>query len=108
MTAVRFHEGAEQEIFTELGYLELRRKGLGRQFVREVRHAAGLIAQFPKSGEEIQPGIRRRLLRKFRYSLMYALEPEGVLILAVAHHSRRPGYWSERLGGGEPQDQERE
>jgi toxin ParE1/3/4 len=96
---VRFHEAAEEELSTELGYLELRRKGLGRHFLNEVRHAVGLVAQFPESAEEIQAGIRRRVLRKFRYSLMYALEPECVLILAVAHHSRRPEYWSDRHAG---------
>jgi len=99
VTLVRFHEAPEEEVSTELGYLELRQRGLGRRFLTEVRHAVALVAQFPMSGEEIQPGVRRRALRKFRYSLMYALEPEGVLILAVAQHSRRPQYWTDRIQG---------
>ena len=46
-----------------------------------------------KLAAEILPDIRKRVLRKFHYSLIYTIEKNRVLILAVAHHSRRPGYW---------------
>jgi plasmid stabilization system protein ParE len=98
---VRYHEAAEVELLNEVGYLELRRKGLGRRFLSEVERALGLIAQFPQSAEEIRPGIRKRVLRKFRYALTYSLEKEEILILAVAHTSRRPGYWFDRIGAPE-------
>ncbi len=55
------------------------------------------MAQFPESAAEIMPGIRGRILRKFHYSLIYTIERDGLLILAVAHHSRRPGYWVGRV-----------
>ena len=97
MTAPRYHEAAEEELLHEVGYLEVRAKGLGRQFLQEVRRAERTIGQFPESGEVILQGIRKQVLRKFRYSLIYSLEAEGPLILAVAHHSRRPGYWTRRI-----------
>lgn len=97
MTPVRYHEAAEEELLNEIGYLELRAHGLGRRFFAEVRRAERLIAEFPESAEEIRPGIRKRLLRKFRYSLIYSVEQDGVLILAVAHQSRRPEYWVGRV-----------
>ncbi len=105
MTPVRYHQAAEDELLNEIGYLELRSVGLGRRFFTEVRRAERLIAQFPESTEEILPGIRKAVLRKFRFSLIYSIEKEGVLILAVAHHSRRPGYWVHRAtrAEGEPQ-----
>jgi plasmid stabilization system protein ParE len=81
----------------EIGYLELRANGLGRRFFAEVRRAEDLIAQFPESAAEIVPGIRTRILRKFHYSLIYTIESDTLLILAVAHHSRRPGYWLSRV-----------
>lgn len=81
----------------EIGYLELRAHGLGRRFFAEVRRAERLIAQFPESAKEIQPGIRKRLLRTFRHSLIYSVEQDGLLILAVAHQSRRPEYWIGRV-----------
>lgn len=99
MTPIRYHEAAEDELLNEIGYLELRANGLGRRFFEEIRRSEKLISQFPESAEEIRPGIRKRVLRKFRYSLIYSIEEEGVLILAVAHHSRRPGYWLGRISG---------
>ena len=101
MTPVRYHEAAEEELLHEIGYLELRAEGLGRRFFAEVWRAEKLISQFPDSAEEIRPGIRRCILRKFQYSLIYSNEKDGLLILAVAHHSRRPSYWIGRVSSGE-------
>lgn len=103
MKTVRYHEAADDELLTEIGYLEARRPGLGRRFFEEVKRAETLIAQFPEAGEEVRPGIRKRLLRTFRYSLIYSVEAEGPLILAIAHHSRRPGYWSKRVATRGPE-----
>lgn len=101
MTPVNYHEAAEEELLHEIGYLELRAGGLGRRFFAEVQRAEKMISQFPESAEEIRPGIRKRPLRKFRYSLIYSIDNESALILAVAHHSRRPSYWVGRTVGGE-------
>ena len=98
MRPVRYHEAAEAELLDEIGYLELRAKGLGRRFFAEVRRTEKLIAQFPDSGEEIRPGIRKSMVRKFRHWLVYTIEKDGLLILAVAHESRRAGYWVDRGG----------
>ena len=101
MTPVKYHEAAEEELLHEIGYLELRANGLGLRFFAEVQRAEKLISQYPESAEEIRPGIRKRTLQKFRYSLIYSIDNEGLLILAVAHHSRRPNYWVGLTAGGE-------
>ena len=77
MTPVSYHEAAEDELLHEIGYLELRATGLGRRFFAEVQRVETLIPQYPESGEEIRPGIRKRILRKFRYSLIYSTEKGG-------------------------------
>jgi hypothetical protein len=77
MTFVRYHEAAEEELLNEIGYLELRAQGLGRRFFAEVRRAESRIAQFPESAEEIQPSIRKCILRTFQYSLIYTLEVDS-------------------------------
>ncbi|MER3422251.1 MAG: hypothetical protein C4293_02490 [Nitrospiraceae bacterium] len=74
MTSLKYHEAGEDELPNEIGYLELRAKGLGRRFYAEVRRVERFIAQFPESAEEIRPGIRKRVLRQFRYSLIYSRE----------------------------------
>jgi len=90
---IKYHEAAKGKLLTEIGYLEQRAQGLGRRFIGEVQRAEAL--EFPYSAQEALPGIRKCILRKFRYSLIYSIEPDGVLILAVAHHSRRPNYWKD-------------
>lgn len=96
MIPVHYHDAAEEELLDEIGYLELRTAGLGRRFFGEVRNVENLISRFPESGRELLPGIRRFALRKFRYSLIYTVQRNSVLILALAHHRRRPGYWAGR------------
>ena len=97
MKPVRYIDVAEAEFLAEVAYLEDSRPGLGRRFYDEVKRAERFIAEFPEAAEEIRPGIRKRLLRLFRYSLIYSIEAEELLIIAVAHPSRRPGYWADRL-----------
>ncbi|MEQ1737245.1 MAG: hypothetical protein ABL886_12675 [Rhodoglobus sp.] len=43
------------------------------------------------------PDVRRRVLRRFPYSVISLLERDEITIVAVAHHRRRPGYWLQRL-----------
>lgn len=43
-------------------------------------------------------GVHRRVLRQFPYSIFYLVEQNEVVVIAVAHHKRRPGYWLSRLG----------
>jgi len=97
VTEIRYLNAAEAELFEALGFLELRAKGLGRRLLGEVRRTAARIAEFPLIGPEIRPGVRKLRVRTFRYSLVYTVDDEGVLILAVAHGGRRPDYWSERV-----------
>ncbi len=107
MTPVRYHEAAEEELLNEIGYLELRAEGLGRRLHTEVRRVENLIAEFPDSAREIRPGIRKCVLQKFRYSLIYSIQEDGLLILAMAHQSRRPDYWVGRVSGGKDKPESR-
>jgi toxin ParE1/3/4 len=93
VTSIRYHQAAGDEVLTEVGYLENQAAGLGRLLLSEIRRAERILSRFPQAAQEIEPGIRRYVLPKFRYSLIYSIEEAGVLILALAHHSRRPGYW---------------
>jgi len=105
VTPVEYHEAAEEELLNEIAYLELRATGLGRRLFGDVLRAENLISQFPELAAEILPGIRTRVLRKFRYSLIYTIEKDRVLILAVAHHSRRPAYWIGRVSQTEKKNE---
>lgn len=55
------------------------------------------IADHPEWLPEIESGIRRALIQRFRYSVFFTLNENEAVIVAVAHQHRRPGYWRERL-----------
>ena len=55
-----------------------------------------LIEQFPQSWHPLTPEIPRCRLRRFPYSVVYTLDAESILVLAVAHQHRKPGYWRNR------------
>jgi hypothetical protein len=62
------------------------------------RTRVGGILEFPDSGRPFGRRLRRTLVRGFPYGLLYRVEPSRILIVAVAHLHRRPGYWRSRLG----------
>jgi plasmid stabilization system protein ParE len=65
-------------------------------FADEFDHALVLLVAFPELGISGQYETRALTLPKFPYSLIYRVVPGHIRIIAVAHHSRRPGFWSGR------------
>lgn len=92
-----FHPAAEEEFSAAVDWYEVRQPGLGVDFAVEVRAAIGRAIALPEAWAELEPGIRRVLTQRFPYGVLYSSEDSGVLILAVMHLSRRPGYWQDRL-----------
>ena len=64
LICVHYHEAAEDESLHAIGYLELRAKGRGQRFYRDVRRAEDLIFQFAESATLILPGIRKPRVRE--------------------------------------------
>ena len=55
------------------------------------------IIEHPESGPVTLGSIRRRLVRRFPYAILYTIEADHILIIAVMHGHREPGYWKDRL-----------
>lgn len=66
-------------------------------FADELDVAAAVIEQAPEAWPPYDHGTRRFLLRRFPYYLVYRIDPTRVVVLAIAHARRRPGYWKDRL-----------
>lgn len=96
MAAYRLTAEARRELRSGATFYEHQHPGLGKDFVLEVRRLCRRVVEAPKLGTEVRPGVRRRLLRRFPYAVLYAFEDSEVVILAIAHQSRRPGYWTSR------------
>lgn len=97
MTHIPFLPTAEAEFLHAVAGYEDVRAGLGAEFVAEVERATRRIALFPRHGSPYLAGTRRIVLRRFPYSIVYLEEPEGPLIVAVAHHRQMPSYWQGRV-----------
>ena len=96
MPSYRLLSEAKAELEAGVSFYDSQFPGLGRDFAREVRLLCHRITDSPAAGFEVRPDVRRRILRRFPYSILYTVENGDVLVIAVAHQSRRPGYWHHR------------
>lgn len=91
------HPGAETDL-REAAEFYKQRAGtiLSRALLEEFDHAVNILLQHPKLGAPWRHNTRMHVLKRFPYSLIYKVSDEVLFIVAVAHQSRRPGYWSKR------------
>jgi toxin ParE2 len=94
---VKFSTAAEDELDEATLYYEQAMPGLGAQFRAEVARSARQLGQMPLLWAEVWPPVRRCLLSRFPYALLYAVEADYVFVIAVAHQHRKPGYWRDRV-----------
>ena len=93
---VSFHVMAEQELHEAASYYDVVRAGFGQVFVNEVERAVAQILAYPEAAPRVNRTVRKKLLRRFPYSIMYSASTEGIRVLAIANQKRRPFYWRGR------------
>lgn len=98
---IELHEGAVEDLENAARYYEARSPGLGEQLVDEVERGFAVIEAQPGVGAPVKvPGstrtVRRLALRRYPFTIVYTEQDTSVMVLAVAHMRRRPGYWFER------------
>jgi toxin ParE1/3/4 len=93
MDRPEFHRLAEHELNEAAQYYDLEDRGLGAAFLEEVDRCLESIQAHPEAGAILRGAVRRRLLRRFPYALLYKIKPGGIRILAVMNPSagRRTG-----------------
>jgi plasmid stabilization system protein ParE len=91
-----FHPDAEVELNEAIEWYEVREPGLGLDFATQVHAAVQRALAFPFAWQEMGPEIRRALVHRFPYGVLYVAEPERLLIVAVMHLHRQPDYWRNR------------
>ncbi|MFH7320540.1 type II toxin-antitoxin system RelE/ParE family toxin [Desulfurivibrio sp. D14AmB] len=92
-----FHPEAEEEFVEAVAYYEDCDPGLGIDFSREIYATIQNAVDYPAMWPEIKGDVRRCLVHRFPYGVLYSIEPDGIFILAVMHLHRDPGYWKQRL-----------
>jgi len=98
---VRILEEASQEAIEAAAWYEDEQPGLGAEFFVAVDAAIDVIegnftplSPLPKEAGDT--GARRLILERFPYDIVTIELPEEAIVIAIAHHSRKPGYWRER------------
>ena len=92
-----FHRLARREFKDAVDYYNAEEAGLGDRFATVIRSAVEDLVKAPGRWPILERRIRRRILKKFRYVLLYAESGDSILIVAVMHTSRKPRYWKDRI-----------
>jgi plasmid stabilization system protein ParE len=93
---ISFNPMAERELNDAAQYYELESPGLGEAFLIEIERTCAGIIEHPDAAPVLSSGIRRRLLHRFPYALLYSVRDQTVRILAVMNLRRRPTYFMGR------------
>lgn len=88
-----FSGAARDELDEAFVFLEQQQNGLGYRFTADVDEALSRIRNQPLAWHPLGKNLRRCHLKHFRYGVIYHIRGEQAEILAIAHDSRRPGYW---------------
>jgi toxin ParE1/3/4 len=95
---ITFHPEAQMERLEAVAYYKLQRLELGRNYEVVFNDALIRVHTYPDRYKiELQPNIRKLSLDKFPYNIIYRQIENQIEVLAVAHQSRRPNYWHNRL-----------
>jgi len=92
---------ADEEMNDAAAFDEAAASGLGSDFLDDMQHAIDAVQEMPEIGPAVQDSFRHILLRRFPFSIIYALDSNSIVVVAVAHQRRRPGYWKGRMSGRE-------
>jgi len=92
---------AKAEVRSAANWYNKEREGLGNEFVADIHLALDAIERAPEVYPHMETtrtkrNLRRYLLQRFPYMLIYELRQDAIVVVAVSHASRRPNYWLRR------------
>lgn len=92
-----FHPQALEEYREATLYYAERDPALATRFIEAVEDAIRRILESPERWRVLDEDVRRCLTHVFPYGILYIIEPESILVVAVMHCSRKPNYWKGRV-----------
>lgn len=98
MKPSRFHREVRAEYRAALAWYAARSLDAADGFADAISRGIRGIRELPEAWPMWpgRPDIRMRRVRRYPYSIVYVVRGSNVVIIAVAHHRRRPGYWMDR------------
>jgi hypothetical protein len=95
--SVSFHPQAANEFEDAVIYYEDCQVGLGKQLIQEIDVAIQLVLAYPLAWTLVDHQVRRVLVRRFPFGLLYTVMNDEIYILAVMNLNKAPNYWKTRL-----------
>lgn len=92
-----FHPAALEEYRQAALWYAEREPQVALKFVSAVEEAIGRIVESPNRWRVVDEDVRRCLTRVFPFGILYTIEADYLLIIAIMHFSRAPGYWKSRI-----------
>ncbi len=96
MNVVLILPQASEELEASISYYESKQTGLGAALLAEFKRTCERIFELPKAARLIRGDLRRRPIHRFPYSVLYRVSNDEIVIVAIAHRRRRPGFWRSR------------
>ena len=91
-----FRPEARLDILEARAWYEDRATGLGNEFARSIDAAAAGILRFPHAFPQVLGDVRKAVLRRFPYSLLFLIDGEDIVVLGCFHQRQDPRSWTER------------
>ena len=96
MLILDFHPDIFLEVHDSYIWYESKFNGLGDDFLKELDSAFSSIHEMPDTWPLISKNLRRYLLKRFPFGVIYSIKRDNIFIVAIMHLSRKPGYWLKR------------
>src|SRR3990172_145174 len=102
MVKIKVSREAARELEEAATWYEKEQMGLGNRLTDVFEHAIQLLREpnpplTPVQGKAARLGGKKLILHRFPFSLITVQFYQTITVVAFAHHSRRPGYWIERI-----------
>ena len=94
---ITFLSPALEEITKAVEYYESQAPGLGEDLDRDIERTLGFLSHNPDLGSPFESQTRRALLRRFPFGLVYRVAKDRIVLIALIHLRREPGYWKDRV-----------
>ena len=91
------HPEADDEFQAAIEVHQTESQELGVRFYREVLTTLARIESHPRAWPRLRGAVRKCLVTGFPFKLLYTIDPDRILVVAVMHAKRRPDYWTARL-----------
>ena len=97
--SIEFTAIAYEEYKDAVEYYNIQETGIGERFKEDVDQSLQRIEKYPEAWQHETISTRRFLLKRFPYKIIYYIENNRIIVIALAHTHRKPFYWVDRFSG---------